>query len=89
MENLRAECEQYALKDRFNMDETGLFWKLQPDRSLATQQTSGGKKSKDRITIALTCNADGSEKLEPWIIGHSKNPRCLKHIKNRSNQCWE
>ena len=85
MENLRAECEQYALKDRFNMDETGLFWKLQPDRSLATQQTSRGKKSKDRITIALTCNADGSEKLEPWIIGHSKNPRCLKHIKNRSN----
>jgi hypothetical protein len=85
MDNLRTECSTYALKDIFNMDETGLFWKLQPDRSLATRQTSGGKKSKDRITIALTVNADGSEKLEPWIIGRSKNPRCLKHIKNRQN----
>jgi DDE superfamily endonuclease/Tc5 transposase DNA-binding domain/Fission yeast centromere protein N-terminal domain len=85
MDNLRAECSAYALQDIFNMDETGLFWKLQPDRSLATHQTSGGKKSKDRITIALTVNADGSEKLEPWIIGRSKNPRCLKHIKNRQN----
>jgi hypothetical protein len=85
MEDLRAECSNYALKDIFNMDETGLFWKLQPDRTLATQQTSGGKKSKDRITLALTVNADGSEKLEPWVIGRSKNPRCLKHIKNRQN----
>jgi hypothetical protein len=85
MDNLRAECSTYALKDIFNMDETGLFWKLQPDRSLATCQTSGGRKSKDCITLALTVNADGSEKLEPWVIGRSKNPRCLKHIKNRQN----
>jgi DDE superfamily endonuclease/Tc5 transposase DNA-binding domain/Fission yeast centromere protein N-terminal domain len=85
MNNLRAECSAYALKDIFNMDETGLFWKLQPDRSLATHQIKGGRKSKDRVTIALTVNADGSEKLEPWIIGRSKNPRCLKHIKNRQN----
>ena len=45
------------------MDETGLFWKLQPDCSLVTEQTSGGKKSKDRITVALCTNRDGSEKL--------------------------
>jgi hypothetical protein len=62
MDNLRAECSGYALKYIFNMDETGLFWKLQPDRSL------GGKKSKDRITHVLSANADGSEKLEPWVI---------------------
>ena len=45
------------------MDETALFWKLQPDRSLATEQTRGGKKSKDRITIALCTNRDSLEKL--------------------------
>jgi hypothetical protein len=84
MENLRLECSNYHPRDIFNMDETGLFWKLQPDRSLATKQTSGGKKSKDRITIALCANGDGSEKLNPWIIGRSKNPRCFKHI-NRKN----
>lgn len=38
------------------------------------------RKDKDRITLALTCNADGSEKFEPWIIGKSKNPCCLKGI---------
>jgi hypothetical protein len=84
MDNLRLECSNYRPCDIFNMDETGLFWKLQPDRSLATKQTSGGKKSKDRITIALCANGDGSEKLNPWIIGRSKNPRCFKSI-NRNN----
>ena len=43
---------------------------------------SGGKKSKDRITLAFTCSATG-EKLQPWVIGKSKNPRCFKNI-NRS-----
>jgi hypothetical protein len=62
------------------MDETALFWKLTPDRTLATKAGSVGKRCKDRITLALTCNADGSEKFEPWIIGKSKNPRCLKGI---------
>jgi hypothetical protein len=65
------------------MDETGLFWKRTPDRSLATESRSGTKKSKDRITLALTANGDGSEKLIPWIIGKSKNLRCFKHINKR------
>jgi hypothetical protein len=39
--------------------------------TLATEAGSGGKKSKDRITLALTTNADGSEKLEPWVIGNN------------------
>jgi len=83
MEELRALCVTYHPRDILNMDETGLFWKLTPDRTLATQAVSGGKRSKDRITVAFTTNADGSEKLEPWVIGKSKNPRCLKHL-NRS-----
>jgi DDE superfamily endonuclease/Tc5 transposase DNA-binding domain/Fission yeast centromere protein N-terminal domain len=82
MEDLRRLCSEYPNSDIFNMDETGLFWKLSPDRTLATQATSGGKKSKDRITVALTTNADGSEKLDPWIIGKSKKPRCFKGIGN-------
>ena len=43
---------------------------------------SGGKKSKDRITLAFICSAT-REKLQPWVIGKSKNPRCFKNI-NRS-----
>jgi hypothetical protein len=80
MADLRTLCSKYKDKDIFNMDETGLFWKLTPERTLATEAGSGGKKSKDRITLASTTNADGSEKLEPWVIGKSKNPRCFKGI---------
>jgi hypothetical protein len=83
MQHVRDLAAQYGPENTYNMDETGLFWKLVPERTLATEAGSGGKKSKDRITLALTCNVDGSDKLEPWIIGRSKNPRCLKHIKNR------
>jgi hypothetical protein len=77
---LRLLCSRHCDQDIFNMDETGLFWKLTPNRTLATKARSGGKKSKDRVTLALIVNGDGSEKLEPWIIGKSQNPRCFKKI---------
>ncbi len=62
------------------MDETGLFWKLAPTSTLATESTSGGKKLKDRVTVAFTVNADGSEEFDPWIVAKSENPRCFKNI---------
>jgi hypothetical protein len=65
------------------MDETALYWKMAPDRTLATKAQAGGKKSKDRIAIALTSNANDSETFKPWIIGKSKNPRCFKNINRR------
>jgi DDE superfamily endonuclease/Tc5 transposase DNA-binding domain len=83
MENIRNICAQYHPRDIFNMDETGLYWKRIPDRSLATESQSGIKKSKDRITLALTANGDGTEKLLPWVIARSKNPRCFKNINRR------
>jgi hypothetical protein len=65
MEEIRALCATYHPCDIFNMDETGLFWKLIPNRILAIQAVSGEKNSKDQITVALTVNPDRSEKLEP------------------------
>jgi DDE superfamily endonuclease len=84
MADPRTICSKYKDKDIFNMDETGLFWKLIPERLLATETGNSGKKSKDRITLTLTTNTDGSEKLEPWVIGKSKNPRYFKGI---NRQC--
>ena len=84
MERLRELCKEYELKNIQNMDETGMNWKRTPDRTLATKAHSGTKKSKDRITIALTSNADGSEKFVPWVIGKSKNPRCFSKIKRQN-----
>ena len=51
-----------------------------PNRSLATEAVKRVKKAKDRITIALTANANGSKKLELWVIGKSKNLQSLARV---------
>ncbi|KIK22672.1 hypothetical protein PISMIDRAFT_79125, partial [Pisolithus microcarpus 441] len=75
---LKAILANYAPKDIFNFDETSFFPLAPPDRGLATQQMSGKKKDKFRITIGLACNADGSEKLPLLFIGKSAKPRCFR-----------
>jgi hypothetical protein len=79
-EQIRGITSQYQLSDIFNADETGLFWKLEPSRVLSTGPVAGRKKSKERITIMLTCNADGTEKLKPLLIHKYKNPRAIGKI---------
>lgn len=69
--------EEYAPCDRFNMDETGLFFRKIPDCGLATEQMAGLKVDKTRITLAFTVNSDGSESLPPLFIGHAQKPRCF------------
>jgi len=62
-EEIKSITSQYQLSDIFNADETGLFWELEPSRVLSMGPVAGKKKSKERITVMLTCNADGTEKL--------------------------
>ncbi|KAF9228317.1 DDE-domain-containing protein [Gyrodon lividus] len=82
VEAKRIQCWQlvakFAPRDRFNVNETGFNHYSPPDRGLATKQMSGKTKEKFRITIALTCNSDGSEKLEPFFIGKAAKPHCVK-----------
>lgn len=75
---------RYRPEDVFNMDETGLFYRLTTDRTLhfKGQKCSGGKQSKERITVALTANMTGSEKLEALVIGKFAKPRCFKNIES-------
>ena len=83
MEALPDIIKDYEPRDIFNADETGLYWRAIPDGTLAFKncETSGSKIPKERVTLLLACNMDGSEKLEPLTIGKSKNPRCFKNIK--------
>lgn len=55
--------------DTFNLDETGLFYKLLPAKTLARsgQFCHGGKLSKERVAVG--CNASGTEKLPLLVIG--------------------
>ena len=53
MVELRAIVGPYPLKDIYNIDETGLFWKAAPDTTLATEALSGTRKQKARISRPL------------------------------------
>lgn len=78
---LQSLVQNYHPADVYNCDETGLFWKSTPDRGLATQQFSGTKQNKSRITAHFCCNADGSDKVPVWIIGKSAWPRAFTAAK--------
>lgn len=70
--------KEYKPECIYNMDETGLYYRMPPDKGLATKQMSGVKQDKTRITMGFTANADGSDKRRPFFIGKAKNPRCFK-----------
>ena len=74
-------CSGYALKDVFNTDETGLYYRSLPKISMVhkNDERKGIKTSKERMTVLLACSATG-EKLKPLIIGKSENPRCFKNV---------
>ena len=63
MKAVRQLCKKYKLRNILNIDETCPNWKGTSDRTLATQSYSRTKKSKDRITIALTSNTGDSKKF--------------------------
>lgn len=70
----------YEPSNIFNFDESGLFWKLFPDRTMANKNHSveGAKKLKERLSILFGVSECG-EKLPPLIIGKSKKPRAFKN----------
>ncbi|KAI0221967.1 Tigger transposable element-derived protein 6, partial [Lamellibrachia satsuma] len=71
----------YALADIYNADETGLYYRTLPERSMVVRgdPRKGIKTSKERVTVLLTCSAAG-EKLKPLLIGKSLKPRHFKGI---------
>ena len=84
LERLPNITRDYEARDIYNMDETGLFFRALPDKSLVVKGSdcAGGKKSKERLTVALCVNAEG-EFEEPLVIGKSLKPRCFKNIDSR------
>jgi len=83
-DRLRETLKGYDPENIFNCDETGLFWKMKPSRTISNGPVSGTKQSKDRITVLLTCNASGTEKLCPLFIHKYENPRVLKNINKKT-----
>ena len=62
----------------------GSFFKAPPDTGLAkqTKKCKGGKKSKERLTVAFFVSSSGFKVCKPVVIGKSKVPRCFRKLPN-------
>lgn len=82
---LREELLHYNEEFVFNMDETGLCFKLFPKKTyvLPTEDKKklrGTKemKAKARVSLYVCTNATGTLKVPMAVIGTAKNPRCFR-----------
>jgi hypothetical protein len=62
---------KYSPKNIFNADEFGLFYNMLPDKTYTFKDASckGIKVHKERITVLVCANLDGTEKLPVLVIG--------------------
>jgi hypothetical protein len=69
-----------AAEDQFNADETAVFYRQLPRKSMVFKGESykGGKFAKERPSV-MCCSATG-EKLKTLIIGNAARPRAFKQI---------
>lgn len=65
----------------YNMDETGINFKLLPRKMYDTSDEKSAawfKVSKERIMVALCSNASGTHKIPIFVIGKSSKPLAFK-----------
>lgn len=77
--------ENLSPEQIYNADETALYWRYVPRKTLTTADEKappGFKDAKDRLTILACANAAGSHKVKLAVIGKSQHPRCLKGVRN-------
>ena len=69
-----------TLEQLYNCDETGMYFRMLPAKTLASRYEKGAegmKKQKDCVTLMACSNATGSSLI---LISKSANPRCFKNI---------
>ncbi|CAI5977669.1 unnamed protein product [Closterium sp. NIES-64] len=61
-------------RDVYNFDETALFLSVLPRKTYGRSRVAGRKIPKERLTVGLLVNADGSHAFRPLVISKSKRP---------------
>ncbi|XP_071943866.1 jerky protein homolog-like [Antedon mediterranea] len=77
------DAENLTRDQIFNADETGLYWKLMPSRSLVLhgeKTAKNFKTAKDRVTVMGCANASGTCKIPLTFVHKPAKPRCFKNI---------
>ena len=105
LDKLKDIIEQggYSEDQIFNVDESGLFWKMPPTRTIMSKtkgQAPGMKLQKARCSILFGGNASGDLKLKPLLIHQFENLQnkglqllvyivatTKNHKKNKLNSC--
>ncbi|CAI5528564.1 unnamed protein product [Closterium sp. Naga37s-1] len=62
-------------KDVYNFDETALYLSVLPRKTDGEGRVAGRKLAKERLTVGLLVNADGSHAFRPLVISKAKRPR--------------
>ncbi|XP_050293635.1 tigger transposable element-derived protein 6-like [Anthonomus grandis grandis] len=85
LERLPGMLQGYRPKDIYNVDESGLFFRALPDKTLMLkgEKCTGGKMSKERLTILFCANMAG-DKEKLLVIGKAARPRALKNLPLKS-----
>ena len=80
--SLPTLLSNYELKDIYNADEFGLFYKCVINKTyqLKSEKCSGRKLRKICIIGMVAANAVG-DKIPMFVIRKSQKPRCFKNVK--------
>ena len=80
MERLKELCKEYQLKDIWNLNESGCFFKALPTKSLSRNRKKGkgGKRSKQRMTVDLFCKCGWRESWQANNYLEKQKLRCFK-----------
>ena len=74
--------EGYKLEDIWNMDEIGCFFKALPEKGLVEKgkKAKGGKKTKQRLTVAFFVNAAGQKIDQRVVIWKNKSTTLFQEV---------
>ena len=96
MSELPNVTKNYTLRDVYNCDETSIFFKTLPNKTLhgPGEKPMGNKVSKDQFSILVCANAVG-EKEKLLVIGKCKRPHSFlkynsdvaHHVTYKNNKC--
>lgn len=86
MEEIKILMFQHVLSIIFNMDETWLFYRVEPS-CLFTAKKLFEKKEKEYMIVALFANANGAIKLPQLVLNKYMKPWAFsyKDIFNSNN----
>ncbi|XP_037557867.1 tigger transposable element-derived protein 4-like [Dermacentor silvarum] len=82
-QQLREYLSEYKPEDIFNANETALFYKMLPEKTLTFKDDdcAGGKSSKERVSVLIATNMTGRERCHLLVLGKAAKPRCFKGVK--------